>query len=96
MRILILLLLVSCATTQLTEREKEEQEYFETERRELYQIWRKSCLDADGVVFLNSPTRPCRMRSNCIPHAFDWSHKRKLNRVQCISRDALRDIFRGV
>jgi len=89
MKILILLLLVGCTTTPMTEREREEIEYFETERRAQYLIWVEQCNLSNGVVFIYNPIKSCYGNRECIPDKFDWSHERRINRVQCVNPKSL-------
>ena len=67
MRYLILLLLVSCATP-LTEEEEFQREYDENDRKILYEVWEKHCLENEGNVYANNPSRPCMNKRHCIPH----------------------------
>ena len=90
----LLLLVVGCTTTPLTEREIEEREYIEQDRRNLYIEWEKMCLEAGGIIFMNNPIKPCHLRG-CIPHAMDWKPGGGLNSVQCVSKQAMREYLRG-
>ena len=91
----LLLLVVGCTPTPLTEREIEEREYIEQDRRNLYIEWEKRCLEAGGIIFMDNPVKPCHSRRNCIPHRFDWQPDRNLNSVQCVSKQAMREFLRG-
>jgi len=94
----IILLLAACAA-QLTEEEKEQREYEEADRINLYIMWEQQCKDAGGIIFSNNPHKMCRHR-RCVPSRLDWKydHERERasrgNRIVCISRQAFRDIFR--
>ena len=100
MRYLILLLLVSCAAP-LTEEEQFQREYDESDRKILYELWEKACLNTKGTVFANKPSRQCRVR-DCIPHRWDWDWDKEKERpklgnsVQCISRRQVEEMMRGL
>ena len=101
MRFLILLLLISCAAP-LTEEQEFQREYDENNRKVLYDMWKKACLDADGTVFGDRPARPCGNKRDCIPHKWDWdwnhdAERPKIgNSYQCATRQQIEELIRGI
>ena len=97
--LLILLLLPACASAPLTEEEQFKKEYEEADRKNLYIMWEKECLANKGIIYSYDVSSMCPIR-RCIPHRRDWSYNSERerpstgNRVVCISRRQLDDMFR--
>jgi hypothetical protein len=68
----------------MTEAELEYKQYEEQERVIAYGFWESACLQAGGHIFISNPTRRCTRVNDCIPDPIDWSHKRRINHVQCV------------
>ena len=102
--LLLMILLVGCASVPLTEEQIEEKEYWEQERQIAYLQWRDSCISPDGangVIYVYKPFKMCRGR-NCIPNKWDWRYdfdrERPMlgNAYMCISRAQMREIMRNL
>ena len=98
--LLLILVISSCARTPLTEEEREEREYAEADRKNLYIMWEKDCISAGGIIYSYNTLYNCSIRKRCIPHRSDWKYDSKKerpsngNRVVCMSPRQLREIFR--
>ena len=97
--LLLILVIGGCARTPLTEEEQFEREYAEADRKNLYVMWEKQCIEAGWVIYSYNPTKVCR-RKGCIPSRWDWKYDSKRERpalgnsVICVSPRQLREIFR--
>ena len=96
---LLALLASGCASAPLTEQEQFDRDYKEADRKNLYVMWEKDCLDNNGVIYSYDISRACYI-GNCIPHRRDWSYDSKRertrpgNRVVCISQQQVDEMFR--
>lgn len=96
--LLLILVIGGCARTPLTEEEREEREYAEADRKNLYIMWEKDCIKAGGIIYSYNTT--CGVKRNCIPSKWDWRYNSKKekpyfgNNVVCVSPRQLREIFR--
>ena len=67
MRLLVLLLLVGCATP-MSDLERLEHEL---DRKEKYSYFKAVCVEMKGYLFSYNPYKPCT-RIDCMPHRMDW------------------------
>ena len=91
--------LSGCGAPPLTEQEQFNKDYKEADRKNLYVMWEKDCLDNNGIIYSFDVSRFCHV-GRCIPHKRDWSYNSKRerpstgNRVVCISQKQLDDMLR--
>ena len=96
--LILLLLLVGCASAPLTEDEVFDRAYAEADRKNMYVIWSESCIAQNGVVY----SLDALSRWKHVPRKWDWDYDGEKERpslgnsVVCMSEYEVREMARSL